>query len=113
VTLPINLKISVYKLLQHLTSYQQVVQARIEQLVKLDERMRVAFAKLTSTQDNKYFDKKPRKQSFKEGDFVLMWDKRHEKSGDHRKFDSLSLRPFKMEAITGPNTFYLSHWMEK
>jgi hypothetical protein len=54
------------------------------------------------------FDRRERKIDFKKGDHVLMWDKRREKPGMHQKFDSLWLRPFKIEEISWPNSFYLS-----
>jgi hypothetical protein len=40
---------------------------------------------------------------------VFQWDKWHEKPGAHQKCDMLWLGPFMIEAIVGPNTFYLSH----
>jgi hypothetical protein len=45
---------------------------------------------------------------------VLQWDKQHEWLGDHQNFHKLWLGPFKIEAIVGPNTFYLHQfgWRE-
>jgi hypothetical protein len=43
VKLPINLKIHVYHLLQQFTMNQEVVQARIDQLVELEESRRITF----------------------------------------------------------------------
>jgi hypothetical protein len=54
------------------------------------------------------FDRKARKRDFKKGDQVLMWDKRREKPGMHQKFDSLWLGPYKIEEISGLDSFYLS-----
>jgi hypothetical protein len=54
------------------------------------------------------FDRRERKRDFKKGDQVLMWDKRREKPGMHQKFDSLWLGPYKIEEISGPDSFYLS-----
>ena len=41
--LPINLKIKVYHLLQQFTMNQKVVEARINQLVEIDETRRMSF----------------------------------------------------------------------
>ena len=38
---------------------------------------------------------------------MLLWDKKHEKLGDHHKFDCLWLGPYRIDAAVGPNTFYL------
>ena len=54
------------------------------------------------------FDRKARQRDFKEGDQVLMWDKRREKPRMHQKFDSLWLGPYKIEEISSPKDFYLS-----
>jgi hypothetical protein len=37
----------------------------------------------------------------------LLWDKKNEKSGDHNKFDSLWLGPYRIDVAVGPNTFQL------
>jgi len=49
VTLPIHLKIPVYQ--QHFTSDQEAVQARVNQLVELDENRRKAFVNLVQSQE--------------------------------------------------------------
>jgi hypothetical protein len=43
VKLPISLKILVYHLMQHFTTNQEVVQARIDQLVELEKSTQIAF----------------------------------------------------------------------
>jgi hypothetical protein len=43
------------------------------------------------------------------GDMVHMWDQRHEKPGKHGKFNKLWLKPYKIEYVSGSNSFYLSH----
>jgi hypothetical protein len=53
------------------------------------------------------FDRKARQRYFKKWDHDLMWDKRREKPGMHQKFDSLWLGPYKIEEISGPDSFYL------
>jgi hypothetical protein len=54
------------------------------------------------------FDRKTRQREFKEGDQVLLWDKGREKPGMHQKFDSIWLGPYKIEEVSGPDSFYLS-----
>jgi hypothetical protein len=44
----------------------------------------------------KIFDRKEIKRNFKEGDTVLLWDKRREKPRMHQKFDTLWLGPYKI-----------------
>jgi hypothetical protein len=51
---------------------------------------------------------KERQRDFKEGDFVLMWDKRREKPGMHKKFDSLWLGPYQIKERIGTDSFYLA-----
>jgi hypothetical protein len=54
------------------------------------------------------FDGKERQREFKEGDQVLLWDKRREKLGIHKMFDSIWIGPYKIEEVSGPDSFYLS-----
>jgi hypothetical protein len=70
----------------------------------------MAFDQMTKNQEKVKgtFDRKARQRDFKKGDQVLMWDKRREKPGMHKKFDSLWLGPYKIEEISRPNSFYLS-----
>jgi hypothetical protein len=49
VTLPIHLKIPVYKILGSFTTNQEVVQAKIDQLVELDEHKRIALQKFPTS----------------------------------------------------------------
>jgi hypothetical protein len=51
VKLPINLKIHVYHLLQQFTTNQEVVQARSNQLVELDESKRIAFNQMIQNKE--------------------------------------------------------------
>jgi hypothetical protein len=40
------------------------------------------------------FDHKARERDFKEGELVLLWDKRREKPGMHKKLDGLCVIPY-------------------
>jgi hypothetical protein len=54
------------------------------------------------------FDRQVRERDFKEGDQVLLWDKIIEKLGMHPKFDNVWLGPYKIEEISGLDSFYFS-----
>jgi hypothetical protein len=54
------------------------------------------------------FDRMEIQRDFKEGDEVLLWDKRREKPRIHQKFDNIWLGPYKIEEVSGPDSFYLS-----
>jgi hypothetical protein len=86
------------------------LQGRIDQLVELDESRRNAFDQMVRNQDKikGTFDHKARQRYLEEGDLVLMWDKRKEKPGMHKKFDGLWLGPYKIERKVGVNSFYLA-----
>jgi hypothetical protein len=66
-------------------------QSRIDQLVELDEIRRKELDQSIKNQDKvkRIFDKSSRQRVFQEGDTILLWDKRREKSGNHGKFDHL------------------------
>jgi hypothetical protein len=42
-----------------------------------------------------------------------MWNKKKEKPGKHGKFDSLWLGTYKIEDVSGTNSFYLNHLDEE
>jgi len=110
VTLPVHLKLPAYQLLQNFSTNKDVVQNRIDQIVELDEARRTAFDAICKNQSNikKSFDKVSRSRSLQVGDMVLLWDRKNEKPGKHKKFDSLWLGPYIIQDIAGPNSFYLS-----
>ena len=54
------------------------------------------------------FDHKVKERNFIEEDLVLLWDKRKEKPGMHKKFDSLWTGPYKIMSHAGTNSFNLS-----
>ena len=110
VTLPVHLKLPAYQLLQHFSTNKDVVQNRIDQIVELDETRRIAFDNICKSQSNikKSFDRSSRSRSFQVGDMVLLWDRKNEKLGKHKKFDSLWLGPYIIRDIVGPNSFHLS-----
>lgn len=53
------------------------------------------------------FDQSSYDREFKEGDLVLLWDKRSEKSGNHKKFQSLWLGPYQIKNNIDRNYFIL------
>jgi len=48
-------------------------------------------------------------RSFVVGDSVLLWDRRREPKGSHKKFDSLWKGPFQIRQVVGDNTFLLAY----
>eukprot|EP00253_Pinus_taeda_P002379 PITA_02379 len=109
VNLPVHLKLPAYQLLQNFSTDKDV-QNRIDQIVELDEARRTAFDAICKNQSNikKSFDKYSRSRSLQVGDMVLLWDRKNEKPGKHKKFDSLWLGPYIIRDIAGPNSFHLS-----
>lgn len=107
--LPMNIKLPVYKLLQYFVTDRENLQARINDIIQLDEERRLAKDRFKDYQDRvkKVFDRKAKSRNFQVGDLVLLWNKRHEKPGDHGKFDSLWLGPYQIDETVGPNAFYL------
>eukprot|EP00253_Pinus_taeda_P023948 PITA_23948 len=110
VTLHVHLKLPAYHLLQHFSTNKDVVQNRIDQIVELDEACRTTFDTICKNQSNikKSFDKSSRSRSLQVGDMVLLWDRKNEKPGKHKKFDSLWLGPYIIRDIAGQNSFHLS-----
>ena len=67
-------------------------------LTKLEEECERMVDHITEHQKHMktFFDKKARPRKFKEGDLVLLWDRRYEPKGMHHKFDSLWKGTFKI-----------------
>jgi hypothetical protein len=52
------------------------------------------------------FDKKTKKEIFREGDLVLRWGARRKEYSKHGKFDNLWFGPFKVVEVLENNTFF-------
>ena len=89
--LPVNLKIPILRFAQQYTTDAEAIQGRINQLIELDETRRSALGKMKRNQEKikNTFDHKAKERDFAEGDLLLLQDKRKEKPGMHKKFDSL------------------------
>jgi hypothetical protein len=76
----------------------------------LDESRRNALDQMARNQEKikGTLDQKARQRIFKERDQVLMWDKRNEKPGMHKKFDSLWTERYQIESEAGVNSFNLA-----
>ncbi len=96
VTLPVQLKLPASQLLQHFSTNKDVVQNRIDQIVEFDGTRHTTFDNICKSQSNikKSFDKYSRSRSLQVGDMVLLWDRKNEKPGKHKKLDSLWLGPY-------------------
>ena len=82
----------------------------MNQLIELDESRRNSFDQSIKNSDKvkRTFDRSTQPGSFQVGDTVLRWDKRREKSGKHKKFDSLWLGPCTIDEVAGTNSFYIN-----
>ena len=69
---------------------------------KMDHKAFIHQSKVKAT-----FDKKTKKDIFKEGDLVLIWDARREDKSKHGKFDNLWYGPFRIAKVMNNNTFLL------
>jgi hypothetical protein len=76
VTLPVNLKLLVYHLLENLKNDKEDMEERTHQLVHLDEERINDFDHLVENQEriNKKIDKKARLRCFEPGDIVFRDD---------------------------------------
>ena len=86
----------------------EALQGRIDQLIELDESRGGVLDQMARNQDKikGTFDHKARERIFKGGQ-VLLWDKRKEKPGMHKKFDSLWGGPYKIRSCAGINSYNL------
>ena len=83
---------------------------RINQIIDLDENRKNALDHSIRNQDKikRTFDKSSRPRPFRIGDMVLLWDKRRENPGKHKKFDSLWLVPYIIYDVADTNSFLLN-----
>jgi transposase InsO family protein len=93
--LPVNLQIPILCFAQQYTTDGEAIQGRINQLVELDESRRVALSQMARNQERikSTFDHKAKETDFTEGDLVLLWDKRREKPGMHKKLENYGQVP--------------------
>jgi hypothetical protein len=107
----VHLRLPTYGSVEDLSTEQDVVQNRVNQVIELDEIRRRAYDQNCKNQSKvkKYFDKSSRQRDFIVGHTIFLWDKGREKPGKHDKFDSLWLGPYVIQEIAGPNSFHLIH----
>jgi hypothetical protein len=76
----------------------------------LDESKRVALSQMARNQEKvkNTFNHKEKERGFTEGDLVLLWDKRREKPGMHKKLDGLWIGPYKVINHARTNSFNLT-----
>jgi hypothetical protein len=105
----VNIQIPILRFSQQYTTDAEAIQGRINQLIELDETRRSALGQMTRNQEKikNTFDHKAKERNFTKGDLVLLWDKRKEKPGMHKKFDSLWGGPYKIMSCAGTNSFNL------
>jgi hypothetical protein len=105
----VNLQIPILRFAQQYATDGEAIQGRINPLIELDETIRNALGQMERNQEKikNTFDHKAKERNFVEGDLVLLWDKRKEKLGTHKKFDSLWISPYKIMSHAGTNSFNL------
>eukprot|EP00253_Pinus_taeda_P011608 PITA_11608 len=111
IVFPVQLAMSVAKLLQEAEEEPSALTRRIHQLVELQESREHVEARLYDYQQKMklLFDKKAKDRPLQLGDLVLRWDVRQEDKGKHGKFDPLWFGPFKIVEERGNNTFLLEN----
>lgn len=79
--------------------------------MKLEEEREMLVDRIMEHQNRvkMIFDMRARPRGFLKGDEILLWDKRKEPKGAHRKFDSLWKGPFKIYKVVGQNAFRLNY----
>lgn len=87
----IHSQFCVYNIEEHAIDKKQVIQSRINQIIKLHENKHQDFNILSTNQDSveRLFDKQVKHIEFNRRDLVLIQDKQREKPIKHGKFDSL------------------------
>ena len=107
--IPVNLQIPILCFTQQYATDAEAIQGRINQLIDLDETRRSAFGQMERNQEkiNNTFDHKTKERNFTKGDLVLLWDKKREKPGMHKKFDNLWGGPYKIMSYAGTYSFNL------
>jgi hypothetical protein len=107
--LPVNLQIPILCFAQQYTIDGEAIQGRINQLVEFDESRRVALSQMARNQEKikNTFDPNAKERDFAKGDLVLIWHKRREKLGMHKKLDGLWTGPYKIMSRTGTNSLDL------
>jgi transposase InsO family protein len=107
--LPVNLQILILRFAQQYTTDGEAIQGRINELIELDESRRTALSQIARNQEKikNTFDHNAKERDFAKGDLVLLWDKRREKPGMHKKLDGLWTGPYKIMSPAGTNSFNL------
>ena len=98
-----------YELLHQCASDQEVMQARVDKLIELDEKRREAFDKTIIEQERikGTFNKNTWNYVFNIGDVVLLWDKNTEKPGNHGKLEKIWMGLFRIARLVGKGSFWL------
>jgi hypothetical protein len=111
----VSLQILVLHLMQHFIAGQEYLQGRIDQLVELDESRRHDFDQMERNIDKikRIFDHKAREREIKEGNLLILRDKRKEKPCMHKKTDSLWLGPLGLKIRLDLIHFTWPIWMER
>lgn len=106
---PMQLRIPTLRFIQEYMEDTDAIQARLTQLMNLEEKRDQALEKFAKHQGvvKRWFDRQAKIKAFRISDLVLYWDKAHEKRGEHDKFDKLWKGPYQISEILEENAFRL------
>lgn len=106
---PIQLRIPKLRFMQEYLDPDDRVQIRLLQLLLLEEQRDQALEKFAKHQGvvKWWIDRCATINSFKIFHLVLYWDKAHNQTGDHDKFDNLWKGPYQIYEILGENAIRL------
>eukprot|EP00253_Pinus_taeda_P006927 PITA_06927 len=106
---PTSLAASVVNLLQEVSSEDDPIHRRLNQMVHLQHTREEVFQNTSKLQEKikKIYDRKAKAGKFHLDDVVLKWDAKNEEKGKHGKFENLWKGPFKIAAYRGQNAFLL------
>ena len=97
------------KYLQEQDTESNLIQRRINKLVKVQQISEEVFDKALIFQDKVKinFDREAKPNDLYEGDLVLKWDARYEDKGKHGKFDHLWKGPYQIAETQENNSYML------
>ena len=93
-------------------SGSEILQSRIDTLLKLEETRQKANDRCNQHQDivKRWFDKrKSGKRKFEVGDLVLKWDHPDDEKGKHTKFQHLWIGSYQIAKKLSPSTYKLQY----
>jgi len=105
------LKLPTYQFMHDYMLEGDKVEAWLLDILELQEARDRALQKFSRHQEivKRWFYKRAKIKSFWVTDLILLWDKAHEKKGQHSKFDPLWMGPYQIANILGDSTLRLKY----